>query len=668
MKRGHEAVLTAAVLLAFCAPEHATLGRVCGRASCPGASGMLHTTSAMPPPNSFRCAARCAERLRLRGGWDDDAADLDAVEADFEAAMRDAGAAVDAPAASLTPAVGAQHAGGRDMDSDVEAISEGEVGAAPTAEAVGAEDDKLGDTVEADFEAAMRAIGGRSADDGAAAEHTSAEPGNRKRPIGEISLGSGAGEPADPLPTLNDALGLSATGSDGDDEENLPQPRPPSDLPSEAELPVGSDDAIPSSFLQTLQTADADIAQHAQRHDKTSALDSRASDEDDEDKNPTPRADFLAAAGDEFVTAARLALFKAAHGGAPDAHKKLRAAVKDGAPINSHNQQTHGWTALHMAAENGTVKAVETLIELGANLTSRSSNGHTPLHVAALGKRMPVMKVLLKHGADVDALTKALYSPLHVVASTGSMQMMHELLAWGADVHQRTAVGNTALHLAATQGHDHIVRLLLKNGLSANAENSQKYTPLHHAALRDCVTVMKVLVAEGADVNATTDVGNTAMHLAAVCGHVDAVEYMCDKTQYDFWLKNAFNLTALDAATYAAEGLCATALWRKMGKPGGRLSLPKKPLNESEEDEVFLQTLWDTYCEHRTEAHLPGVKKCDDIVEQMKAIKKLNGMPDGEVKPEDDFVVRKGIRVYLKDSQKRKKPTRLLMYDRGETG
>ena len=160
---------------------------------------MLHTTSAMPPPNSFRCAARCAERLRLRGGWDDDAADLDAVEADFEAAMRDAGAAVDAPAASLTPAVGAQHAGGRDMDSDVEAISEGEVGAAPTAEAVGAEDDKLGDTVEADFEAAMRAIGGRSADDGAAAEHTSAEPGNRKRPIGEISLGSGAGEPADPL-------------------------------------------------------------------------------------------------------------------------------------------------------------------------------------------------------------------------------------------------------------------------------------------------------------------------------------------------------------------------------------------------------------------------------------------------------------------------------------
>ena len=39
-----------------------------------------------------------------------------------------------------------------------------------------------------------------------------------------------------------------------------------------------------------------------------------------------------------------------------------------------------------------------------------------------------------------------------------------------------------------------------------------------------------------------------------------------------------------------------------------------------------------------------------------------------EVLPQDDFVVRKGVRVYLKDSERRnKKPRRLLMYDRGET-
>lgn len=45
---------------------------------------------------------------------------------------------------------------------------------------------------------------------------------------------------------------------------------------------------------------------------------------------------------------------------------------------------------------------------------------------------------------------------------------------------------------------------------------------------------------------------------------------------------------------------------------------------------------------------------------------RLNGMPDGTVKAEDDFVVRKGMRVYLKDSEKKKRAPRLLMYDRGE--
>jgi hypothetical protein len=29
--------------------------------------------------------------------------------------------------------------------------------------------------------------------------------------------------------------------------------------------------------------------------------------------------------------------------------------------------------------------------------------------------------------------------------------------------------------------------------------------------------------------------------------------------------------------------------------------------------------------------------------------------------------IRKGIRVYLKDSEKKKRPPKLLMYDRGET-
>ena len=45
-------------------------------------------------------------------------------------------------------------------------------------------------------------------------------------------------------------------------------------------------------------------------------------------------------------------------------------------------------------------------------------------------------------------------------------------------------------------------------------------------------------------------------------GHVDSVECMCEEARYDYWVVNACNMTALDAAVTASEGLCATVFWR----------------------------------------------------------------------------------------------------------
>ena len=136
-----------------------------------------------------------------------------------------------------------------------------------------------------------------------------------------------------------------------------------------------------------------------------------------------------------------------------------------------------------------------------------------------------------------------------------------------------------------------------------------------------------------------------------------------------------------------------------MGKPGRRLTIPPKPKTEDEEENDFCERLWETYCEYRTEEHLPGVKKCDDIIDQLKAVKAINGMAEAPLKPEDDFVIRKvcvcvcartyacmhacmracvracecadfvirkGVRVYLKDSSKPKR-RRLIGYDRGDS-
>mmetsp|Transcript_15560 Transcript_15560/g.32006 ORF Transcript_15560/g.32006 Transcript_15560/m.32006 type:complete len:100 (+) Transcript_15560:1-300(+) len=86
-----------------------------------------------------------------------------------------------------------------------------------------------------------------------------------------------------------------------------------------------------------------------------------------------------------------------------------------------------------------------------------------------------------------------------------------------------------------------------------------------------------------------------------------------------------------------------------MGRPGGKLDVPPRPKTQEEQDEEFAKELWEIYCAHRTEACLPGVQPWCDIKEWLKAKRRLNGEEIKELNPEDDFVVRKGVRVYLKD-------------------
>eukprot|EP00960_Hanusia_phi_P052608 761550-Hanusia_phi.AAC.8 len=84
----------------------------------------------------------------------------------------------------------------------------------------------------------------------------------------------------------------------------------------------------------------------------------------------------------------------------------------------------------------------------------------------------------------------------------------------------------------------------------------------------------------------------------------------------------------------------------------------------------LLCRFWKSYCDHRTEPSLPGVKKCCTIDEWLDAINRVQGYEEPPVKPEDNFVIRKGLRVYL-DSDK--KPVKQIQFpsqppDHGHAG
>ncbi len=63
-----------------------------------------------------------------------------------------------------------------------------------------------------------------------------------------------------------------------------------------------------------------------------------------------------------------------------------------------------GWTALHHACKNGHEDSIKTLIDMGANISSKSSLGLTPLHIACLNNNYHVISYLIERNANIEVL------------------------------------------------------------------------------------------------------------------------------------------------------------------------------------------------------------------------------------------------------------------------
>lgn len=105
-----------------------------------------------------------------------------------------------------------------------------------------------------------------------------------------------------------------------------------------------------------------------------------------------------------------------------------------------------GYTALHRAAYNDHVTAVQRLLSAGADLAARTAEGWTPLHSAARWNSAGCLPLLLLHGADVNAVTAGGLTPLMVAASTAEARDTCYLLltADGVRLELRNASGDTA--------------------------------------------------------------------------------------------------------------------------------------------------------------------------------------------------------------------------------
>jgi ankyrin repeat protein len=159
------------------------------------------------------------------------------------------------------------------------------------------------------------------------------------------------------------------------------------------------------------------------------------------------------------------AFFEAARHGDVEA---IRHAVEQEQMPVDLRETGSGMTALMHAVNGRQPKAVEWLLEHGADINACVTAYGTSLGFAANGRDgTSMLALLLERGADPNVSASDGVTPLMQAAMWGDDDAVAMLLRAGARPGARDRNGNTALLMARSSGYDRIVRLLEQAGASA---------------------------------------------------------------------------------------------------------------------------------------------------------------------------------------------------------
>jgi ankyrin repeat protein len=188
-----------------------------------------------------------------------------------------------------------------------------------------------------------------------------------------------------------------------------------------------------------------------------------------------------------------------------------------------------GYTGLLAAVARGDAVEVKRLAG-GADLNMADSHGRTALHIAAHRGDRDIARILASAGADLRALDSRRYDILTIAAVRDDIAFLELSIELGADPGAITSpYEGTALIAAAHLGHDGIVRSLIRAGAPLDRVNNLGWTALIEAIVlgdggpRHLACVAALLDA-GANPNLGDRAGRTPLALARERGYAAMAE------------------------------------------------------------------------------------------------------------------------------------------------
>lgn len=218
-------------------------------------------------------------------------------------------------------------------------------------------------------------------------------------------------------------------------------------------------------------------------------------------------------------------------------HISIQMDMKPESNLDLQNE--YGETRLMLAAREGNLDLIKTLIQAGVNLNLQNKHGETALIVAAKNGYTDIVDALIQAGANLDLQDNSArnggrferavgHTALMWAAHHGHIDIVNALLQAGANLNLQQACGSSALNCAAPHGHTAIVNALIQAGAKLDFRGffDDGTTPLMDALFRNHPDIANALIQAGANLDLQTAYGTTALIIAVCCGYTDIVNVL----------------------------------------------------------------------------------------------------------------------------------------------
>lgn len=205
------------------------------------------------------------------------------------------------------------------------------------------------------------------------------------------------------------------------------------------------------------------------------------------------------------------------------------------AQIAPSTAEVAAYTGLHAASVAGEAGAARAAAGNATLLDARDSHGRTALHVAAYHRRHDVMRALVKAGADANALDSQDYDIVTIAAVADDVETMKVALEIGCLPGNVTSPWKgTALIAAAHLGHEEVVRMLIESGAPLDHVNTLQWTALIESVVlgdggKRHQDTARYLVAAGANAALADREGKTPLDLAKERGYEAMAEIIAGR-------------------------------------------------------------------------------------------------------------------------------------------